>query len=87
MFSTALRDQKPSVILSGESSTEESCSERNLPQDSAVKGNASNNKAGQSLLFWSFREQIKKADNRNYLQLPFASVPTHKGLISRTNPG
>lgn len=56
MFIMTLRDQKPSVILSGESTAEESCSKRNLPQDSAVKGNALSNKAGQSLLFRSFRE-------------------------------
>lgn len=70
MFIMTLRDQKPSVILSGESTAEESCSKSTLPQDSAAKGNALNSKAG-TLLFCSFREQRQReADNCNYLQLP-----------------
>lgn len=86
MFIMTLGDQKLSVILSGESTAEESCSKKNLPQDSAVKGNALNNKAGQSLLFWSFREQRQReADNCNYLQLPFASIPICKGLTQKAN--
>lgn len=59
MFIMTLRDQKPSVILSGESTAEESCSKRTLPQDSAAKGNALNSKAG-TLLFCSFREQRER---------------------------
>jgi len=81
MFIMTLGDQKPSVIFSGESTAEESCSKSNFAQDSAVKANALNNKAGQSLLFCSFREQRQReADHCNDLQLSFA-----KGLILKAD--